>query len=49
MQVTYRTCANKGRTYYSNEIFLQIAAANNQERLQIEKYFLEGAAYLHLY
>ena len=30
---TYRTRANKGRTYYSNENFLEIAAANNQERL----------------
>ena len=31
--LVYRTCAKKGRTYYSNEIFLEIAAANNQERL----------------
>ncbi len=31
--IMYRARANKGRTYYSNENFLEIAAANNQERL----------------
>ena len=41
----YRTRANKGRADYSNENFLEIAAANNQERLQFEKYFSGGGAY----
>ena len=41
----YRTRANKGRADYSNENFLKIAVAYNQERLQFEKYFLRSAAY----
>ena len=38
--LSYRTRANKWRANYSKIIFWEIAAANNQERLQFKNYFL---------
>ena len=40
-QGVYRTRANKGRGFYSKIIFWPNSAANNQERLQFENYFLD--------
>ena len=39
--IEYRTRAIKGRADYSKIIFWEFSAASNQERLQIEKYFLD--------
>jgi hypothetical protein len=41
LNLDYRTRAIKGRADYSKIIFWEFSAASNQERLQIEKYFLD--------
>ena len=42
----YRTRANKGRADYSKIIFWEIAAANNQERLQFKNYFMSNIEFV---